>query len=75
MGTVATRLPDETRAYLTEMAQAHNQSVSEFLRQIVEEYLDDQLDLALVDEYRDWQRDNPQAATYSLDEAREVWGL
>jgi predicted DNA-binding protein len=75
MQTIATRLPDKTRTLLEDMAQAHNKTVSEFLRDLVEDYLDEQIDLKLMEEYSDWQKDNPDAKTYTLDEVKEAWGV
>jgi predicted DNA-binding protein len=75
MATLATRISETTKHDFVEYAKCHNKTPSDFLRAIIEEYLDNELDRKLVAEYKTWKSENPDAKFYTFEEVVKEFGL
>lgn len=72
-GVLSLRLPDETKARLDELSTRTRRPASVYVREALDEYLDDLEDYYLG--MQSLEQTRHTGVTYSLDEMRERLGL
>lgn len=72
-GVLSLRLPDETKSRLDELSARTRRPASVYVREALDEYLDDLEDYYLG--MQSLEQTNRTGVTYSLDEMRERLGL
>lgn len=70
MSTVSLRLDDRDSKLLREYAKLNNVSISEFIRKVVIEKIEDEIDITAFDKAY-----NEEEKRYSFDEAMKELGL
>jgi hypothetical protein len=73
MATIGVRITDNEKYWVTEIAQAHRQSVSDFVRTVLFEKMDDYLDIGLYEDYLAASAEDKE--TISFAEAQEMWSV
>jgi hypothetical protein len=71
MATIGIRMTENEKMWVNEYARTHKQSVSDFVRTVLFEKMDDELDLRLYEEYLNSSPEDK--ATISFSEAKEMW--
>ena len=69
MSTISVRVPDKELSIFEEYAKAKNKSLSELIREIMIEHIQDEYDKKIFDEYEDDKRQG-KLKIYSHE---EVW--
>ena len=73
MTTISLSATDEERKLIGDVAQLHGKTISQYIKDVVLERIEDEYDLKVYDEALKEYQDNP--ISYSLEEIKERHGL
>jgi uncharacterized protein (DUF1778 family) len=73
MACIGVRMTDNEKQWVDEYAKAHRQSVSDFVRSVVFEKIDNELELRLFEEYLAAPLEDKE--TISFAEAKSMWSV